>query len=121
MPLPYRKLIIVSTLFLISIFFSCAKKNTDAGKVVGTYTGNTWIGTGLVNNYIVKIEYVKKDKVRISCQSAPAIFSTFEVNVSSINGVITTTGVPNVNLQYYPDYMQLSLDVGSSSFMGYKQ
>lgn len=122
MPLVHRTLPKLLVICLV-LFFSCTKKSeSPAGKVAGTYKGSVFMNGTRYVDYIVKIDFLEKDKIRASCQSTPTAFSAVEINVTSINGVVTThlyTGGPG--LQYYPEHSQLSLNVGTQSFMGFKQ
>lgn len=122
MQLIHRSQLTLSILICFSFFFACTKKsNSPAGKVAGTYKGTVSINGTRYSDYKVKVDFLAKDKVRISCESTPPAFSTFEINVTSVNSVITTHQGPNVNLKYYVDALQLVLTVDHKTFMGNRQ
>jgi hypothetical protein len=122
MRLIHRSLPTLCLLICFSFVLSCTKKSeSPAGKVAGTYKGTVRIDATRYSDYIIKIDFVAKDKIRASCESTPAAFSTFEVNVSSVNNVITTQQTRNVDLKYYVEAQQLMLTVDYQTYMGVRQ
>ncbi len=105
------------------VFISCSKSSGQEGasQAKGTYTGVMTTSTAHYDNYVVRVEHSSKEKIKVSCQSTPKIFETFEAKVTLVNGTINTYGSIEVFCQPAVNYLGLDSWNGGNilSYRGY--